>query len=284
MIDTRLLRAIGGVDDDLIERASQKNDTTKHVNIKRSPWLRWAVPAAACFAAVAIALPTMLNSNAPNNPDNPGVISSESPHTQSGEQPSVVPPTSSEPKPAPSEIWPLTLNKASQTGSERVRIEGHFWYDLTDEQQNAVFPNLSLALIATAHYRGDGSLYNVVAYEKSADGSQAMYAEYYNSVMIEIFGEGGGSMGCVAYPSGEQVVTNICGVPVIACVVDFNSTDGIALYSATFELDGKTYNIELYDSNTGNAGRERLSLIVNEIINRGDGVADLGVLENPVIP
>lgn len=57
MKNIKILRALGGVDNDLIERASQKN-TIKRILFL--PWLKWAAPAAACLViAVAIAAPKL---------------------------------------------------------------------------------------------------------------------------------------------------------------------------------------------------------------------------------
>ena len=59
MKNTKLLRAIGGVDDELIESAAPKTKTAQR---KKAMWLRWAIPAAACLViAVAIVIP-LLNS------------------------------------------------------------------------------------------------------------------------------------------------------------------------------------------------------------------------------
>jgi len=63
--DTRILRAIGNIDDDLIERAA-KTKTVKRVSF--APWLKWAVPAAACLIiAAVVAIPYFIN--------NPGIAS-----------------------------------------------------------------------------------------------------------------------------------------------------------------------------------------------------------------
>jgi hypothetical protein len=64
--DTKWIRAIGAIDEDLIERAAPKDKTMR---VTFAPWLRWAVPIAACLViAVAAALPTMLKNPAPENP------------------------------------------------------------------------------------------------------------------------------------------------------------------------------------------------------------------------
>lgn len=65
MKNTKILRAIGGVDDELIERAAPK-DRTAHR--RKAPWLKWAIPAAACFIIVVIALPFVFRNPASEHP------------------------------------------------------------------------------------------------------------------------------------------------------------------------------------------------------------------------
>jgi hypothetical protein len=72
------------------------------------------------------------------------------------------------------------------------------------------------------------------------------------------------------------------GVSVTAGVFDYKKNDGIALYIASFEMDGIIYNIKLHDNDIGNTGLNRLTGIVNDIIYYG--AADLSVLSDPVIP
>jgi hypothetical protein len=56
--NTKILRAIGGVNDTLVERAGLKNKVSQK---KKMVWLKWALPAAACLViAVAIAAPAIL--------------------------------------------------------------------------------------------------------------------------------------------------------------------------------------------------------------------------------
>ena len=64
MKDDKILRAIGNIDEDLIDRAAPTNyglPKDKSVRVTFAPWLRWAAPVAACLIiAVAIAVPTLL--------------------------------------------------------------------------------------------------------------------------------------------------------------------------------------------------------------------------------
>ena len=58
MINDTIFRAIGNIDEDLIERAAPQG---KMASVKFRPWLKWALPVAACLAlAVAIAWPALL--------------------------------------------------------------------------------------------------------------------------------------------------------------------------------------------------------------------------------
>jgi len=144
-----------------------------------------------------------------------------------------------------------------------------------------VFPNASLALTATANYRGDGSLYNIMAFEVSANGDRAFYGDYYTYTEIEVIGAGGGSFEDVIYEYEPQT-SDVQGVAVVAGVFDFRGNDGVALYIASFTINGIAYNIKLHDNDRGESGLHRLTEIVNMII-RND-TADLHVLSDPVIP
>ena len=71
MSNTTLLHAIGGVGDDLIERAAS---TSKTVHKKTVLWFKWAVPVAACLAVVIIGtmtinrLPAVIDDPIADNP------------------------------------------------------------------------------------------------------------------------------------------------------------------------------------------------------------------------
>lgn len=64
MKDDKIFRAISNLDEDLIDRAVPTDygyPKDKVVRVTFAPWLRWAVPVAACLViAVAIAVPTLL--------------------------------------------------------------------------------------------------------------------------------------------------------------------------------------------------------------------------------
>ena len=60
MKNTMLLRAVGDVGDDLIERAAPK---ARAAQIKKKIWLRWAIPVAACLAITLIVTLPLMNDN-----------------------------------------------------------------------------------------------------------------------------------------------------------------------------------------------------------------------------
>ncbi|MDR3206924.1 MAG: hypothetical protein LBT60_01190 [Oscillospiraceae bacterium] len=65
MKHTNILSAIGGIDEELIERGGGVARP-----VRRARWLLWAAPAAACLViAAAVGLPTLLKPSAPPNPD-----------------------------------------------------------------------------------------------------------------------------------------------------------------------------------------------------------------------
>ncbi len=61
-MNKKIMRAIGGIDDDLIERAAPKEKVKRVVTF--APWLKWAMPIAACLViAVAVMLPQITQPN-----------------------------------------------------------------------------------------------------------------------------------------------------------------------------------------------------------------------------
>ncbi|GHV42490.1 hypothetical protein FACS189490_11580 [Clostridia bacterium] len=61
MKNDKILRAIGGIDEELIERAAPKKRVRRVIF---APWLKWAMPVAACLViAVAIAVPQLMKMN-----------------------------------------------------------------------------------------------------------------------------------------------------------------------------------------------------------------------------
>ena len=58
MNNTKIIRAIGSIDDELIERAAQKNYTLRKNNVS---WFKWVAPAAACMLLTAALVIPMFN-------------------------------------------------------------------------------------------------------------------------------------------------------------------------------------------------------------------------------
>ena len=64
MKNNKIIRAIGGIDDELIERAAPQN---KKANNKITPWFKWALPIAACFILMAvITIPVIFKNPTPD--------------------------------------------------------------------------------------------------------------------------------------------------------------------------------------------------------------------------
>jgi hypothetical protein len=80
----------------------------------------------------------------------------------------------------------------------------------------------------------------------------------------------------------EPKTSDVGGIPVVAGVFDFEPGDGVALYTASFKMDGIAYSIKLHDNDAGGNGLNRLSELVNAIIK--NGAPDLSVLSDPAIP
>jgi hypothetical protein len=64
----KILRAIGGIDDELIERAAPKENAARAVVC--APWLKWAVPVAACLILSAAAAMSILRNVSPSGDRN----------------------------------------------------------------------------------------------------------------------------------------------------------------------------------------------------------------------
>ena len=250
---------------------------------KRPVW-KVLVPVAACFAALLVgvwAVPRMGNENiAPPNLQAPPYAimpGTAAPTDTSGQV--------REALPAAPSMYALTLNKIFSQTEPRLFIPGHFWHELTAEQVHAVLPNggVGFPVSATAHYYDDGVLFDVSIIEIQPDGSTAKFNDLFMRTTIQI--SPGAIFTCALFDY-DPVISYVHGIPVTAGVFDRNfagyANDNAALYIANFELSGISYRIQLNDSAAGDSGQNRLTEIVNTIIQ--NGVADLSVLESPVIP
>lgn len=272
MTTEKLLYSIGMIDDRFIEEAAPKEKIVTFPETARKSSRIWQFASVAACAVLVFAAIFSLGRN--------GLM----PTLPSGND---LPPSLTEPSVEPSSqnteenpiLYPLTLNKADAQIAASIYIPGHFWYELTHEQLGLVFPDLPLSVTAAAHYRGDGSLFNITAYEASDDGSAARFNELYTLTEIQIAPDE--IVEDVIYEYEAQT-SDVYGVPVVAGVFYGNENDGTALYIASFKLDGTSYYIKLHDSDKGESGFNRLTEIVNSLIK--GGAADLSVLNNPVIP
>jgi len=175
----------------------------------------------------------------------------------------------------------LALNQAtSYTAVSRRFIEGHFWYDLTVAQKQALLPNLGFPVQATAHYYGSGRLFEINIHEITYSGETAHIGEFYRPrTMIRLSPDG--IFWGVLFDY-EPIVSYIHGVAVTAAVFNPADTanDGIYMYFADFQLGGVFYSVRIYDHS--DYGADRLMSIVTALIQNGG--MDLTILHNPVIP
>jgi len=173
---------------------------------------------------------------------------------------------------------PLQLNADGRQVAALIYIPGHFWYNLTDAQYAALLPDFSFPVDATVHYRGDGSVFDVVLYELE-NGETAMYNEYYTRTEI-ILAPDKVDKGVVY--DFTPVVTSVNGIEVVAGVLDWKAGDSVAVYTADFTMDGIAYAVRIHDNAANDNGTQRLTALVNKII--CFGAPDMTVLADPVIP
>ncbi len=205
-----------------------------------------------------------------NDVSSPGI--SQNPVT--GPAASFTPNPSVLPTPTPAHIS-LIINEFDSFMSGSIALDryvGHFWYNLTQNELQAIFPDIGIPLSAAAYYREDGSLLNIVAYKMSENIRRATIKLTPLNFISDVFYE---------YDS-EPVSSDVYGVPVVAGIVDIEESEGIALYIASFKLGEIAYNIDIRDNDDGESGPARLAEIVGAIIE--NGAPDLSIFENPVIP
>ena len=153
MNQNMLYKEIGLIDDDLIEEADNFKNTKPFYSIWKKTGL------AACLAVIILGgvFLTRLTGNHSIFP---------------GENPNIKKPGNFIPSPEIKDNS-LIFNKASgNTEDNKIYIPGHFWQELTEEELNAVLPGLSDDKIpATAHFKGDGTLFNVDVRTKMESGT-----------------------------------------------------------------------------------------------------------------
>lgn len=185
---------------------------------------------------------------------------------------STIPDPSVLPAPTPAHIS-LIINEFDSYMSGSLALDryvGHFWYDLTQNELQATFPDIGIPLSAAAYYREDGSLLNIVAYKMSENIKRTTIELAPGEVVSDLLYEN----------EVEPVFSDVYGVSVLAGTFLLEEKD-IALYFAEFNLEGIAYFVRTYDDN-GESGAVRLTEIVGAIIE--NGAPDLSVFENPEIP
>lgn len=201
--------------------------------------------------------------------------------------PAVDPATPVETPAAAVYLYPLTLNHVSAQVEPRLFIPGHFWHGLTPAQLQGVLPGegAGFPASATASYSSeDGhiALFDVRVVEITADGDVALFGDTVTRTTVRIAPNH--VLSCAVFDF-EPTVSYVQGVPVVAGVFDRVSIDenaDMALFTASFSLGNIAYSIQMYDYKTGDSGLNRLTALVNRLIQ--NGAADLSVLDNPVIP
>lgn len=234
---------------------------------------------AACMAILALgiwAIPYYFN-NMSNNSNVlqgtiPGYTLPGDPEERGGE---------TMPTPLPSSLHALTFNTAESAMPSRIRFpDGYFYYSLTSEQLAAVFPSLYLNLSAIVQYRADGSVLYVTASEYAQVGAR----RHFTGVQISVGKEGAPLGGTFLLYDSSPIVSEIHDVQVTAFAYGWENS----LFRAEFVLNDMAYLVQTRDSIDSingyeeRTGQQKLTEIVNLLIL--NGMADLSVLDNPIIP
>jgi hypothetical protein len=175
----------------------------------------------------------------------------------------------------PEQLHELVFNSPTPVHRAEVSLVSHydFYYELTDEQLNAVFPPLNINLDAQALYTDDGFLVEISAYTPYADNDP-------HRLRIRVGVEKLGSEWSVFWfgENYEPTISDVHGISVTAYMID--DWDDWNDFQAEFMLGNLAYRIRFNDYTE--AGQARMTEIVNRII-LGEP-ADLSSFANPVIP
>lgn len=244
-----LYKEIGLIDDDLIMEA----DTIKNIKPFHSMWKKSGL--VACLAVVILGSVFLMRLS--------GIYS-----ILPGADPNIKVPGNFI---HPPENNSLIFNRASGDTENKIYIPGHFWQELTEEELRAVLPSLSDAKIpATAHFRGDGTLFNVDVRTKTESGT---------GVYIQL--APGEPVLDYSFDS-TPIESEINGVTVLAGYYEDNYK---SVCFANFKLDDVGYYVEFSIDAKGKEyienEKEKFKELVFGIIS--GGAADFSVL-NPVIP
>ena len=248
MNNTKLLRAIGDIDESLILRADPNERRAPIGNPVFRP--RWIRTLAACLAvAIIIGVPYSVKVARLNRPqveivDANGV----------------------------NEGFTLSFTKAQSENTDSIQLPMMFGEDLTEHQKAALFPNLvdTHSVQATADYfYHDGSPHDVQALFTSPSGLttvvRAVVGKAYQDYVL----------------AGDATVSHVLGTQVHAgfFITKPNSKgQRNIIYFANFQMDGIGYRAELAGNlSEQNTLRKEFTAVIASLI--GSGPADMkGVL------
>jgi len=281
-----------------------------------SPFWKIFAPIAACaLVALIVAVPLLMHS--PSNPDNNILFSTQDPDTEYQNGPSTGQDTDDSyqqperttplyPAEPPIPTYELVMNEVFGQLSSPSRIPAQsFWQPLSNNEIHAILPNFDATLYAAAEYFHDGTLLEVQISAitncagthsgqiptsmKLPDGRTIRFYGNYDYTLIRIaptsiihdFIFDNTFMNTF---SADTVISYVYDIPVTAGIFDnrYPPGDGLAVFIATFELDGIFYSVVLLDEKDGQRGPARLTETVNTIIRNIP--ANLDALSDPIIP
>ncbi len=270
----RYLRALGGLDDTLIERAAPRENglsdsvlwaEMEHDAVKTKPaascWSipKWAKLATGCLAAaILVALPYAANHLRFEFPQTEIVTIDKQGLGNGGSEVSA-------------NTYKLVFNKAKHEAAESVNLPMMFGRDLTDDERKAVLPRLSDTHSARAYaqfFYHDHSFYSVEAKITSTGGLTTDVSIAKDKVVLD-------------YDLGDNTETTVvAGTPVTAgYFVTKPNSKGLRniIYFASFQIDGVGYYVEICgDSTQKDVLRKEFSTVIGLLI--GGGAADIARL------
>lgn len=157
-----------------------------------------------------------------------------------------------------------------------------FAHDVTDEELEHILPDLGFPVFARATYLYDGTLFGVIAGETCIDGETVIFGDIYMRTLIHI-SPSDISPRPIFY-GFEPVISYVYDIPVEAGVLENIGImeDDVALFTASFVLEGIYYSVSTHDYISSESAVARLTEMVNTIIRNGP--ADLSIISDPEIP
>ena len=189
--------------------------------------------------------------------------------TPGGDQPGIITPGDTEPSaaaPDPQTTFALHFNKIEAIADASIRIDGHFWRELTEDELAALYPSLTEthAVTATANFRGDSTLFNIAAHAVSGSGLVTSIQLADGPVVLDYIID------------GDTVNSYVFGTSVTAGYYEGTRSN---LYFASFELGGTGYRVEIQG---GEAERAELTAVVGQLVKGGE--IDLDAIDPGVVP